>query len=56
VSFGYPHFGASAGGSGSAAKSNGQSSTASTVRTLTVIVKFNPDKTVKDYSVRSSNF
>lgn len=56
VSFGYPHFGASAGASGSAAKSVGQSATTTTTRTLTVIVKFNSDKTVKDYAVRASTF
>ncbi len=56
VSFGYPHFGASAGASGSAGKSSGQSATTTSTRTLTVIVKFNPDKTVKDYSVHASTF
>jgi hypothetical protein len=56
VSFGYPHFGASAGASGSAEKRTGQSSTSYSTRTLTVIVKFNTDKTVKDYSARASSF
>jgi hypothetical protein len=56
VSFGYPHFGASAGASGSADKRSGQSSTSYSTRTLTVIVKFNADKTVKDYSARASTF
>lgn len=56
VSFGYPHFGASAGASGSAEKRSGQSSTSYSTRTLTVIVKFNTDKTVKDYSARASTF
>src|SRR5688500_7668571 len=37
------------GASGSAAKQNDQRRTVTTVRTLTVVVKFNPDKTVKDY-------
>jgi hypothetical protein len=56
VSFGYPHFGASAGASGSAEKRSGQSSTTTSTRTLTVIVKFNADKTVKDYSARATTF
>jgi hypothetical protein len=56
VSFGYPHFGASAGASGSAEKRSGQSSTSYSTRTLTVIVKFNTDKTVKDYQARASTF
>jgi hypothetical protein len=56
VSFGYPHFGASAGASGSAERSNGQSSSTTSTRTLTVIVKFNADKTVKDFSARATTF
>lgn len=56
VSFGFPHFGGSAGASGGVSGGSGQSSTASATRTLTVIVKFNSDKTVKDYAVRSSTF
>lgn len=52
VSFGHASGGASAGGG----QSGSASSTASSFRSLTVIVKFNPDKTVKDYSVRSSQF
>jgi hypothetical protein len=56
VSFGYPHFGASAGASGSAEKRSGQSSTSYSTRSLTVVVKFNTDKTVKDYSARASTF
>ena len=52
VSFGHAQGGASAGGG----QSGSASSTASSFRSLTVIVKFNPDKTVKDYSVRSSQF
>ena len=46
--------------SASAQASGGQnaaaSSVASSFRSLTVVVKFNPNKTVKDYSVRSSQF
>lgn len=56
LSFGYAHFGGSGGASGSAAKSSGQSSSTSSTRTLTVIVKFNADKTVKDYSARATTF
>ncbi len=52
VSFGHVVGGASAGGG----QSGSASSTASSFRSLTVIVKFNADKTVKDYSVRSSQF
>ena len=44
------------GASGSAAKQNNQQRTVNSVRTLTVVVKFNPDKTVKDYSARASYF
>lgn len=33
-----------------------RSRTTNSVRNLTVIVKFNPDKTVRDYSVRQSTF
>jgi len=47
-------------GSGGAQAGGGQSSTASSTtisfRSLTVIVKFSMDKTVKDYSVRASQF
>lgn len=56
VSFGYPHFGATAGASGSAERSSGQSSSTTSTRTLTVIVKFNANKTVKDYSARATTF
>jgi hypothetical protein len=56
VSFGFPHFGASGGGSAGVMKANGTSSTSAGTRTLTVIVKFNPDKTVRDYSVRATTF
>jgi len=52
VSFGHGQGGASVGGG----QSGAASSTASSFRSLTVIVKFNADKTVKDYSVRSSQF
>jgi hypothetical protein len=52
VSFGQGQGSASAGGG----QSGSASSTASSFRSLTVIVKFNADKTVKDYSVRSSQF
>jgi len=42
--------------SGGASKNNDQRRTVNSVRTLTVVVKFNPDKTVKDYSARASYF
>jgi len=41
---------------GSMARSSAASSTSSSIRSLTVIVKFAPDKTVADYSVRASTF
>lgn len=41
---------------GSAARSTSASSMTSSIRSLTVIVKFAPDKTVADYSVRASTF
>jgi len=41
---------------GGAAKQNNQQRTVNSVRTLTVVVKFNPDKTVKDYSARAAYF
>ena len=44
------------GASGGAAKQNDSRRTVNSVRTLTVVVKFNPDKTVKDYSARASYF
>jgi hypothetical protein len=44
------------GASGSAARQNNQQRNVTSVRTLTVVVKFNPDKTVKDYSARASYF
>ena len=52
VAFGHAQGGVSAAGG----QSGSASSTASSFRSLTVIVKFNPNKTVKDYSVRSSQF
>jgi hypothetical protein len=52
AAFGNFQAGASAsGGQGSAA-----ATTATSFRSLTVIAKFNADKTVKDYSVRASQF
>ena len=44
------------GGGGSMDKSGSTSSTSTSFRSLTVIVKFNPNKTVKEYSVRASQF
>lgn len=44
------------GASGSAARSAAASSVSSSIRSLTVIVKFAADKTVADYSVRASTF
>jgi hypothetical protein len=52
VFFGHGSAGAQAAGGQNASAS----STTSSFRSLTVIVKFNPDKTVKDYSVRASQF
>ena len=52
VSFGHVQAGVSGGGGSNA----GGSSTASSFRSLTLIVKFNPNKTVKDYSVRAAQF
>jgi hypothetical protein len=52
VFFGHATANAQAGGGQNAVAS----STASSFRSLTVVVKFNPNKTVKDYSVRSSQF
>ena len=45
-----------AGVSGSTGKSSSTMSAATSFRSLTVIVKFNGNKTVKDYSVRASQF
>ena len=44
------------GASGSTGQSAAASSTTTSIRSLTAIVKFNQDKTVKDYSVRASYF
>jgi uncharacterized caspase-like protein len=44
------------GGGGSTGRSSSSASTSTSFRALTVIVKFNPDKTVKEYSVRASQF
>ena len=52
VAFGHVQAGGSVGGG----QSEAGSSTASTFRSLTAIVKFNTNKTVKDYSVRASQF
>ena len=52
VFFGHGSAGAQAGGGQSAAAS----STTESFRSLTVVVKFAADKTVKDYSVRASQF
>lgn len=41
---------------GSASRSAAASSAASSIRSITVIVKFAADKTVADYSVRASQF
>jgi hypothetical protein len=46
----------SAGGSASGGQGASAASTVTSFRSLTVIVKFNADKTVKDYSVRASQF
>ena len=50
--------GASVGGgvAGGASSTRDRSRTTNSVRNLTVIVKFNEDKTVRDYSVRQSTF
>jgi hypothetical protein len=52
LAFGHVQAGGSVGGG----QNEGASSTASSFRSLTAIVKFNTDKTVKDYSVRASQF
>jgi hypothetical protein len=44
------------GGGGSTGRSSSSGSTSTSYRSLTVIVKFNADKTVKEYSVRASQF
>ena len=50
--------GATVGGgvSGGSKSSANQQRSVNSVRTLTVVVTFNPDKTVKDYTVRASYF
>ena len=50
--------GAAIGGgvAGGSRSTSDRSRTTNSVRNLTVIVKFNPDKTVRDYSVRQSTF
>jgi hypothetical protein len=45
-----------AGAQGGTAQNTSQSSTTASFRSLTVIVKFNSNKTVKDYTVRASQF
>jgi hypothetical protein len=50
----FGHF--SGGASASGGQATSAASTASSFRSLTVITKFNADKTVKDYSVRASQF
>lgn len=52
VAFGHVQLGASGGGGQNASGA----STATSFRSLTAIVKFNANKTVKDYSVRASQF
>ena len=47
---------ASAGAQGGTAQTSAATSTTSSFRSLTVWVKFNDDKRVKDYSVRASQF
>lgn len=37
-------------------ETDGQTRVIHSIRSITVVIKFNPDKTVKDYSVRSSSF
>jgi uncharacterized caspase-like protein len=44
------------GGGGGGGRSSSSTGTTTSFRSLTVIVKFNPDKTVRDYSVRASQF
>ena len=65
---GLPMFGGIGGVGGSASSSNsqsaqqsaqvgqGQSTVTRSVKTITFIIKFNQDKTVKDYAVRQSNY
>jgi hypothetical protein len=50
--------GATIGGgvAGGSRSTDDRARTSTSVRNLTVIIKFNPDKTVRDYSVRQSTF
>jgi hypothetical protein len=43
-------------GSDTHAKSTSNTSVTHSIKTLTVIIKFNKDKTVRDYNVRTANF
>jgi hypothetical protein len=45
-----------AGGGIAGARSSATGTTTTSVRSITVVVKFGPDKTVSDYSVRASYF
>lgn len=56
VFFGAGAFGGRVGASGEAGRTTSQTQTTSSVRTLTVIVKFNKDRTVRDYAARASQF
>lgn len=56
VFFGAGAFGGRVGASGEAGRASSQTQTTSSIRTLTVIVKFNKDRTVKDYAARASQF
>ena len=54
--FNLGNFGAGASASGEAGRSSARTKTTHSIKTLTVIVKFNKDKTVKDYSARAAYF
>lgn len=54
--FNLGNFGAGASASGEAGRSSSRTKTTHSIKTLTVIVKFNKDKTVKDYSARAAYF
>jgi hypothetical protein len=56
VSFGFTNWGGNAGGSAASGTSSAQVSNTTSTRTLTVIVKFNPEKSVKDFAVRATYF
>lgn len=47
---------AGGGVAGSKSNTNNQNRTVNSIRTLTIVVKFNTDKTVKDYTARASYF